>query len=102
MQHRKTFGPMRLVSSTDTPRPTVSRWVPPSLEQPATKSLTDVQQRSLNEISDDIAILSLQAGKILQLLAQTEGPQAQSLRHLAERLEHELSELLIVAQSLQG
>jgi len=102
MLDKRTFGTMRLVSSNDKPIPAVTRWIPPPLEAPPSAPMrSQAQQRTLAEVSDDIAILSLEAGKILHLLKRTGTPQTQSMRHLAERLEYELSELMIIAQSLQ-
>lgn len=101
MHHEKKLGPIRLVSSIDNPRPQVSRWIPQQLQPLTSKKPVDPKQRSLDEITDDLAALSRQAGEISQLLDRTEGLQQQSLFHLAKILEHELTELLAIAQSLQ-
>jgi len=99
MHRDKKFGHVRLVSGASTQESIVSRWIPPVLEKLVDARTSDAQQRSLNEISVDLIILSGRTKRILEAIDQSGSAQEQVLFHLIERLDNELTQLLTIAQS---
>jgi hypothetical protein len=75
---------------------------PAALDGRNDANYADTRQGSLDEISSELVLLSLETKKILRAHGETGTSQEEALLHLTHLLEREMAKLLAIAQSLQS
>jgi hypothetical protein len=96
-------GPGWLGSSTGAIGPMTLGRAPAALDGRNDANYADARQGSLDEISSELVLLSLETKKLLRAHSGEIGAsQEEALLHLTHLLEREMAKLLAIAQSLQS